>query len=359
MRLITSLTALAALTASSSLLAQSTPPVQIGPVSPELAAEFIRPHEQIDIGGGRRLNLFCLGSGEHTVIFDSGLSDWSSTWALVQPEIAQQARACSYDRGGLGYSDPLPSETVRTPFAIVSDLRALLEAANITEPVILVGHSLGGFNMKLFAALYPEEVAGVVLVDPSEDRSEARVRFAEAMADRYGPTIAAQAQLQSIDELKLTFRHFADCRARAGSTGLDPASEDYRRCTDPPRARLGEAILAERVRIQQTPAYQQAQELEFADSVYGDRAGDEIYARLFSGQPLGNRPLIVLTAGEYDPAESYADDSFRMWNLLHDQTAALSARGLNRLVPGSRHNIQVLKPEAVIEAIREVLAALE
>src|SRR5690242_17107768 len=66
--------------------------------------QFARPHEAIDIGG-RKLNLFCMGSGNPTVLFDSGGSDWSVIWALVQPQVARRTRACSYDRAGLGYSD--------------------------------------------------------------------------------------------------------------------------------------------------------------------------------------------------------------------------------------------------------------
>ncbi len=71
-------------------------------VTPAIAAEYVHPHELIDIGKGRKMNLFCMGKGSHTVIFDSGGSDWSVIWALVQPGIAAHARACTYDRAGVG-----------------------------------------------------------------------------------------------------------------------------------------------------------------------------------------------------------------------------------------------------------------
>src|SRR5471030_1277662 len=126
-------------------------------LSPEIAKDYIHAHTFIDVGGGRKMNLDCRGEGPVTVIFDSGLSDWSSIWALVQPQTAIRTRACTYDRAGMGYSDL--SDRPGTPSNIVDDLRNLIKAAGIQGPVVLVGHSLGGFNMKLFAASYPSEVA--------------------------------------------------------------------------------------------------------------------------------------------------------------------------------------------------------
>ena len=82
------------------------------PVATDPGTAYVGPHQRVDIGGGRKLNLFCMGSGGPTVLFDSGLSDWSSIWALVQPAVAKRMQACSYDRAGMGYSDP--SETPRT-----------------------------------------------------------------------------------------------------------------------------------------------------------------------------------------------------------------------------------------------------
>ncbi|PZR30906.1 alpha/beta fold hydrolase, partial [Caulobacter segnis] len=142
--------------------------------SPDSRTQYVGAHERIDLGGGRKINLFCLGSGDTTVLFDSGLSDWSSIWALVQPRVADRARACSYDRAGMGYSDPATSP--RSPIAIVGDMHTLVEKAKLKGPLLLVGHSLGGFNMKLYAALFPADVGGLVLVDPSEERMFDRTR---------------------------------------------------------------------------------------------------------------------------------------------------------------------------------------
>jgi pimeloyl-ACP methyl ester carboxylesterase len=119
----------------------------------------------VDIGDGRKLNLYCIGNGSPTVIFDSGLDVGSGTlsWNRVQPAVARFTRACSYDRAGYGFSDPGPLP--RTSNAVVSDLRALLDRAGIEPPYILVGHSIAGLYEPLFADRYPPDVVGMVLVE--------------------------------------------------------------------------------------------------------------------------------------------------------------------------------------------------
>ena len=128
---------------------------------------------------GTRLNLYCMGSGSPAVVFDSGWEDWAPVWAIVQPEVAKWTRACSYDRAGAGFSDsgPLPRTSVR----IADELRSALHNGGIEGPYILVGHAFGGDNVRTFAARYPAEVAGLVLVEadvtssPEERRGQARL----------------------------------------------------------------------------------------------------------------------------------------------------------------------------------------
>jgi pimeloyl-ACP methyl ester carboxylesterase len=121
--------------------------------------------ERIDIGG-RSLYLNCEGFGSPTVILISGHGADSSEWAAPQHEIAAFTRVCRYDRIGTGWSDPAP-EGVRTVQDSVDDLHALLQAAEIPGPYVLLGHSLAGFAVRLYAGQYPEEIAGLVLVDPT------------------------------------------------------------------------------------------------------------------------------------------------------------------------------------------------
>ncbi len=115
---------------------------------------------------GYRMHIFCQGEGSPTVIADAGNGDFSITWGLVQPEVAQHTRICVYDRAGYGWSESNPAP--RTARQMVTELHALLKNAEIEGPYILVGHSLGGFNVRMYASLYLEEVVGMVLVDAAQ-----------------------------------------------------------------------------------------------------------------------------------------------------------------------------------------------
>jgi pimeloyl-ACP methyl ester carboxylesterase len=112
---------------------------------------------------GTRLNFYCMGRGSPAVVFDSGWGDWAPVWMVVQPEVAKRTRACSYDRAGAGFSEP--GQLPRTSVRIAAELRSALHNAGIRGPYILVGNAFGGDNVRTFAARYPAEVAGLVLVE--------------------------------------------------------------------------------------------------------------------------------------------------------------------------------------------------
>src|SRR5688572_6772992 len=135
------------------------------------------PGKLVDIGG-YRLHLWCMGTGSPTVILESGLSGGAFEWGYVQPVVARQQRVCSYDRAGLGYSDPGPRP--RTTKQMVRELGALLDSAGIDDQLVLVGQSYGGFNVRVFATQHPARVAGIVLADTSHE--DQRRRFADAKA---------------------------------------------------------------------------------------------------------------------------------------------------------------------------------
>lgn len=122
----------------------------------------------VDIGG-QQLFLRCLGAGTPTVIFEAGLGDTADEWLPVQRAVAAFTRACAYDRAGLGRSAAGPVSRPRTAERMVTELRALLAAAGVSAPYVLVGHSAGGLIMQLFAASHPAEVAGLVLVDSAHE----------------------------------------------------------------------------------------------------------------------------------------------------------------------------------------------
>ena len=119
----------------------------------------------VDIGG-RSLNIYCSGEGSPTVILDSGGHTAGYSWIGIQAEIARQTRACWYDRAAYGWSDPGPSP--RTPKAVANDLHALLHSANIAPPYALVGATSSSFNVHVYNSLYPDEVAGAVLIEATD-----------------------------------------------------------------------------------------------------------------------------------------------------------------------------------------------
>src|SRR5215469_8259773 len=129
------------------------------------------PGQLIDVNG-RKMHIDCAGQGSPTVILDSGLGDTYLSWQKVQPEIAKFVEVCAYDRAGIGYSDPSPQP--RTSRVIASELRELLQAAHVPPHYILVGHSMGGFDVRVYAGMHPNDVAGMVLVDASHPDQENR-----------------------------------------------------------------------------------------------------------------------------------------------------------------------------------------
>jgi len=279
---------------------------------------YMHAQRLVDIGNGRRMNIYCVGSGSPTVIFDSGLETGSGTlpWSRVQPAIASVTRACSYDRAGDGFSDPGPLP--RTADAIVEDLHALLQSAGIAPPYVLVGHSIAGIYEPLFADRYPGEVVGMVLVDPS-------VPGQEALLTSELPKYAAFEDQQ---------------RAQLHRCADDPAQKACR------------------------PAMAAAAWRDVASEL--DNFGEDGAELDTASHGYGSMPIIVLTATEdmksmqheMGASNAQVEAVTNGWTTLHDQLAAQSSRGVNCVIAGSGHYIQTDKPNVVIEAIRQVLSLI-
>ncbi|HSL43905.1 MAG TPA: alpha/beta hydrolase, partial [Anaerolineales bacterium] len=126
------------------------------------AKAYPPPGQMVDVGG-YRLHLNCTGSGSPTVVIDAGHADSSASWGWVQPEVARTTRVCTYDRAGMGWSEASPYPRTARQFA--KELHILLANASEPGPYVLVGHSLGGYTVRVYAHDYPDEVAGLVLID--------------------------------------------------------------------------------------------------------------------------------------------------------------------------------------------------
>jgi pimeloyl-ACP methyl ester carboxylesterase len=305
---------------------------------------YAAPQTLAKIGRRRRLNLLIAGESEPTVIFAPGGGCSTLEWRLVQHPISRTTRTVAYDNAGLGFSDPGPLP--RTASAAVNDLRAALHAVDIAPPYVLVGWSLGGLHMRLFAFRYPDEVAGMVMVDSSIEHHSRR--FFEATGDRmFAPAQRAQRARQYA---RLLMR--AERLARAGA--LAPGMPEYDELEGPPDPTLTPAVNAAREAQLTSPAYYRAFRSELAS--LASASSDEVAA---ARRPLGDMPLIVLAAGQSALPAGLADEGVAQFRAIkyavHDEIAALSTRGVRRTIDAG-HAIQLAKPDVVIAAIEEVLA---
>jgi pimeloyl-ACP methyl ester carboxylesterase len=155
------------------------------------------PGRLIDVGG-HRLHIWCSGTGTPAVILESGLGGPAVSWGFVQPEVARFTRVCSYDRAGLGYSDPGPSP--RTARRIARELADLLRGSGITDPLVLVGASSGGFSMRIFASEHTERISGLSFGMSLESLASAVRAYGRATHFRAAGYNAAASEIASIEE---------------------------------------------------------------------------------------------------------------------------------------------------------------
>jgi pimeloyl-ACP methyl ester carboxylesterase len=310
-------------------------------------ATYTQPQQMVEVERGRRLNLYCAGNGSPTVVFESGLGAPHSNWGFVQPVVAQKTRTCAYERAGLGFSDA--ATRASDSKNIVDDLHRLLVAAAIKPPYVLVGHSYGGMTVRLYADTYPSEVVGMVLVDPTvEDQTEAYRSL--------DPKKRTAAQW-SAEVIEPNLREGRECVA-ADPAGFVPGSELFKKCISPDFAQYSEAVNTSNQKQDMRKAVQQAG-LSENEQVFNASA-DQVRA---SRHSYGDLPLIVLTSGPRplpkDPltpeAQALRAARFQMGVTLHQDVAKLSTRGVNEVVAGAKHFIQLDKPQAVIDAITRVV----
>jgi pimeloyl-ACP methyl ester carboxylesterase len=295
---------------------------------------------------GRRLNIYCSGQGSPVVIFESGQGDDFSAWGLVQPIVAAKTKTCAYDRAGLGYSDPINRPNTAANFS--DDLHRLLVAAAIKPPYILVGQSLGGMYVRLYADLHPSEVVGLVLVDPSNE--EQRIGYRKISDHQRTP-----------DEWNAYMSDYYAKRReciRAAPAGFSPSTLIYKQCVEEPdkhfNERINNALNLRRIRAEYLEADLSEQENMF------DASADQMRS---ARRSYGDLPLVVLAASpqarhENETPEHYAAAK-RLQYFLDEQLVLLSTRGIYRVIPNSTHQIQMDQPRAVSGAIFEVLAQAE
>jgi pimeloyl-ACP methyl ester carboxylesterase len=301
------------------------------------ADAFAKPHQLVDIGG-RKMNLYCSGQGATTVVFDapSGEAGWN--WFRVQPAVAKHTRACVFDRAGLGFSDP--AKRPNTSENVAEDLHKLLAAAGVKPPYVMVGNSLGGANVQVYAYRYPAEVKGLVLVEPEHEDETSRL-------DK-----ASQGNLKKVYAMVTEQNKY--CMA-AAQKGMKPGSEEQMNCVGKPADSYGPVLGAAVMSATTKAAYWRAAVDEW-DAI---KTSDEQLRKL--RRPFGDLPVLVLTRGVSPYAvpgkpQSALNKAMEDENAaIQKETAALSTRGKQRVVPGAGHVIHADKPEAVADAVLEVL----
>ena len=271
------------------------------------AQAFPPPGQMVDVGG-YRLHLNCTGSGSPTVVIDAGWGDSSAGWGWVQPEVAKTTRICTYDRAGMGWSESSPQPRTAREFA--KELHTLLANANEPGPFVLVGHSLAGYTMRVYAHDYPEEVAGLVLIDPQNLPTSGVTT----------PQPAPKPGKSSLPALLI---------ARLGLVRLlSDANQDL-----PPQDQQAYKALSVTPRWIQTAL----------DEARGMAEGG---AQARAVTTLGSLPLIVLSRGKDLDADTAASQA---------RYLQLSSNSQQLFADQSGHSIQIDQPDAAVSAIIQMV----
>ena len=268
------------------------------------------PGRLVDIGG-YRLHLHCSGTGP-TVVLEYGQQGSYVDWHRVQPQLADFARVCIYDRGGYGWSDANPKS--RVPSVIAGELHSLLHSAGEKPPYILVGHSFGGLSALMFAHKFPDEVEGVVLVDASMPEMMSRLGWRDGIRLRV---------MQGAIPFGLPrWRGWCGGNAPAAIRGLKQAIT----C----RSSLYAAYYREWV--------------SFPESAAEVRAITSI----------GSIPLVVIAR---DPAIAARSEHETKWNEQQHARTKLSSKSEFMVATGSGHDVPLDRPDVITAAVRKLIAA--
>ena len=290
-----------------------TAPAWAASLNADALQRFPPPGRMVDVAVGRRLHILCKGPAQGpTVVIETGAFASSLYYWRAQDEVARLAHVCTYDRAGLGWSDPAPAP--RSLADRVADLHALLRNARVKGPYILLGHSMGGLLVRAYAKTYPREVAGVGLMESSEEIYNGRPDNTRAVAATARPVGGA---------------------IQAAEAGVDiPALH-------PPKAPREEPVAI------RASVFRAGQE----DLATMARLPDELRALGGLGE-LGRTPLVVVSRGRPD---GLTPAMYEGWKSAQARLPTLSSRSASIVAENSGHNIQYDEPERYAQATRRLL----
>ena len=287
------------------------------------------PGQLVDVGG-YHLHIYCTGEGSPTVILEAAADMMSADWGWIQPEIAKKTRVCAYDRAGMGWSESglQPRDAVQ----VSTELHTLLTQVGIAGSYILVGHSAGGLYTRMYTAQFPEEVVGMVLIDPGHPDMNTRI-----------PAL----QAQNADEARLvgmmrTLAYLGIPRlmgiGKANAAGLPPEQT------------------AEVNALVSTPQH-------WATILALIEATPASYDEVRRTGSLADRPLVVISANTaWFSRGAPADDARRILNELHAELAELSTNSSHRIVEGATHGSLIHNrddAQVIIDSIEAVLTSVQ
>jgi len=260
--------------------------------------------------------LLCVGSGAPTVILESGLGEAAAYWGWISNALAQETRVCAYDRAGRGWSDAVA--TPQDGVAVATDLHILLDRAHVTGPFVLVGHSSGAEYVRIFAGRYPEQVAGMVLLDGQPPEAFEGLPIFPVFYNGFRRVSALLPSLARIGVGRVLYH--------AGFDGLPANVRDMQRFT-----------------------YSSTRAARSLRDEFSELPTSLAQARSF--QNLGDRPLVVVTAER---------DAMAGWLPLQDRMATLSTNSSHRVVPYTHDGLVTDQTAAQtsIGAIRDVVHAV-
>ena len=339
---------LAAALVLATLPSAPTAVAQAPPAVDQTLLPYVNAKDLVHLPDGRRLHLACMGQGSPVVILTAGSSGWSANWSQIQPAVAAKTRVCAWDRAGFGLSTGV--ERPQTIDQSTTDLQAALAVGGVAGPYVAVGVSFGGFESLLLADREPSKVVGMVLVDPSfPDESTRELRTAPGLAawdNAHPPPF-------------IPFLRKCAAALRAGA--LRPGGPDPDGCL----RRQWPPSYPPEVRGALDKALAEAKPDHVASSIESMTNGPELSPlnskiAVKPGRSYGDMPLIVLTAGVVEgppdvPAELKPEVSTvgAEWRRAHQELAALSTRGVDRIVPGSSH--ASIPSPVIVAAIDEVV----
>ncbi len=264
---------------------------------------------------GRKTHIQCSGAGSPAVILEAGIGSNSLQWSLVQKEVAAFARVCSYDRAGTGWSERRPG--VRDAARISGELEALLAVAGERPPYLLVGHSLGGILARVFASRRPQDIAGLVLIDPSP--TELKQGWASQLA-----------ALLLIESMPLLQR-----------VGIEPLRDQMA----PFAQDLPADVLSDLMATYEDPTQIRTFRDEFRAIAASSKQASE-------GLLPSSLPVVVLSAEQ--PMSKGQAELVRQVQTEHARLAARFVGGRHRVIGGSNHLTLVTNRTFVSEIVAEI-----